>query len=201
MISGVILAAGSSTRMQHTKPLLPIGEKPMLQHVVDVAFQAALDEILVVVGHDADRVRDGVKLPPNARFVLNLDYKAGMSTSLIAGLEAADPTAEAVVVLMGDQPRLSPAVVRTLITKYGETRMPVVRAMFRDAPGPALLAVGIWEDLMSIKGDIGARAFIDENSDLVEEVGFDREAPTDVDTEEDYRRVLEESAHPREDEA
>ena len=201
MISGVVLAAGSSSRMQQTKPLMPVGEKPMLQHVVDVAFQAALDEILVIVGHDADRVRDGVKLPSNARFVLNLDYEAGMSTSLIAGLEAADPTAEAVVVLMGDQPLLSPAVVRTLITTYEETRMPVVCAMFRDAPGPTLLAVGIWEDLMSVEGDTGARAFIDENPDLVEEVAFDRNAPTDVDTEEDCRRVLEESARPREDEA
>ncbi len=118
MISGVILAAGSSSRMSGTKQLLPLNGKPVLQHVIDAAFQAALDEILVVIGYEEDSLRSAIRLPPSARFVLNLDHEAGLSTSLVAALQAADPLSEGAVILMGDQPTLSPSVIRTLLANF-----------------------------------------------------------------------------------
>jgi len=191
VISGVILAAGSSARMSGARQLLPFQGKPILQHVIDAAFQAALDEILVVIGHEEDRLRAAIELPPKARFVLNLDHESGLSTSLVTSLQAADPTCEAAVVLMGDQPTLSPAVIRALVEAFLETMMPIVRAEFRDGPGPALLSEGIWDNLMTLKGDTGARGFIEANPDLVETVRFDEEAPIDVDSDEAYGLLVE----------
>jgi molybdenum cofactor cytidylyltransferase len=191
LISGIILAAGSSTRTSGTKQLLPFHGKPILQHVIDAAFQAALDEILVVIGHEHDSLRAAIELPPKARFVLNLDHESGLSTSLVTSLQAADPTCEAAVILMGDQPTLSPAVIRALVATFQETMMPVVRAEFRDGPGPALLSAGIWEDLMTLEGDTGARGFIEANPDLVETVRLDEDAPIDVDSDETYRLLVE----------
>lgn len=192
MISGVVLAAGSSSRMSGSKQLLPFRGKPILQHVIDAASEAALDEILVVIGHEEDDLRSAIRLPPDGRFILNLDHEAGLSTSLVAALQASDPLSEAAVVLMGDQPTISPAVIRTLVWNFQETMMPVVRAEFRDRPGPALLSAGIWPDLMTLEGDVGAREFIESNPDLVETVRFDEDAPIDVDSDEAYSRLVEE---------
>ena len=190
MISGVILAAGSSSRMSSTKQLLPFHGKPILQHVIDAAFQSALDEILVVIGHEEDSLRSAIELPSKARFILNMDHEAGLSTSLVAALQVADPLSEAAVILMGDQPTLSPAVIRTLMANFQETMMPVVRAEFLDGPGPALLSAGIWPDLMGLEGDTGARGFIESNPDLVEIVRFDENAPIDVDSDDAYHRLV-----------
>jgi len=190
MISGVILAAGSSSRMSGTKQLLPFHGKPILQHVIDAAFQSALGEILVVIGHEEDSLRSAIELPSKARFIINLDHDAGLSTSLVAALQAADPLSQAAVILMGDQPTLSPTVIRALAANFQETMMPVVRAAFRDGPGPALLSAGIWPDLMTLEGDAGARDFIESNPELVETVSFDEDAPIDVDTDDAYHRLV-----------
>ena len=79
MISGVILAAGMGSRFGGTKQLLHLGGKPLVQHVVDASVAAGLDEIVVVLGHDAERVREGIRLPRIARTVDNRDYDDGLS--------------------------------------------------------------------------------------------------------------------------
>ncbi len=112
MISGIVLAAGSSSRLGRPKQLLELAGKLVLQHVVDAAAAAPLDEILVVLGHSAGEVADRLALPAHGRVVLNPDHALGQSTSLQAGLRAAAPGADAAVVLLGDQPGIRPEAIR-----------------------------------------------------------------------------------------
>jgi molybdenum cofactor cytidylyltransferase len=180
VISGIVLAAGKATRFGSTKQLFEIDGKPLVQHAIDCATEAGLDEIVLVIGHDAARVAGAVVLPENARAIVNERYAEGQSTSLAEGLRALDPSSEAAVVLLGDQPGILPGEVRELVAHFAETRSPVVRLRYRDGPGPALLSREIWPEALSLSGDTGARELFDRH--MVEEIDVERDAPVDVDT-------------------
>ncbi|HEY2803031.1 MAG TPA: nucleotidyltransferase family protein [Actinomycetota bacterium] len=185
MISAVVLAAGTASRFGSTKQLVLVDGKPLVQHAIDAAAAAELDEIVVVLGHDADQVREALELPSNARAVVNDRYAQGQSTSLAAGLFALDPSSEAAVVLLGDQPEVRPEEIRALIERFAETRASTVRLRYRNAPGPALLGREIWPDALKLRGDTGARALFDSHE--VDEVEIDRDVPRDIDRPADMR--------------
>ncbi|MEW6058924.1 MAG: nucleotidyltransferase family protein [Actinomycetota bacterium] len=185
MITGVVLAAGTSSRFGHTKQLLELDGKPLVQHAVDAAVGAGLDEVLVVLGHKAERVEAALRLPSNARTVLNPNFERGQSTSLAAGLEAADAGSDAAVVLLADQPRITSEHVLTLVRGFESRRPRIVRLRFRDGPGPALLSREIWPEAIRLQGDTGARGLIAEHPQWVDDVAVDEDSPIDLDTPED----------------
>jgi molybdenum cofactor cytidylyltransferase len=189
VISAIVLAAGEGKRFGGTKQVELVSGKPLVQYAVDAAAGAGVGEIVVVLGHDADRVRDALALPETARIVVNERYAQGQSTSLAAGLDALNDASDAAVVLQADQPGITAEDVRALARMYALRRTPVVRLMFRDGPGPALLAREIWHEVLAIQGDTGARALIDAHPELVEEIHTDEDAPVDVDVREDLERA------------
>lgn len=189
MISAVVLAAGAGSRFGGTKQLAPVRGKPLVQHPVDAAA-GEVDEVVVVLGHDADRVEAALELPPNARTVRNRRYAEGQASSLAAGLAACSPDSAAAVVLLADQPGIRPEHVRALARAYREDPGAVaVRLRFRDGPGPALLARAIWPELAELRGDVGARAWLEAHRQVVRWVELDEPAPADVDRPEDLDRA------------
>jgi molybdenum cofactor cytidylyltransferase len=182
VIAAIILAAGTSSRFGATKQLLRYRGKPLVQHAVDAAREAGLDRIVVVLGHDADRIEGALSLPENAGVVFNPRYELGLSTSLAAGLDAADPASEAAVVLLADQPGITAAHLRALADTFLAGRARIVRLRFRSGIGPSLLSREIWDEARRTAGDIGARALASAHPDWVEEVAVDEDAPPDVDT-------------------
>jgi molybdenum cofactor cytidylyltransferase len=185
VISAVVLAAGTSSRFGRTKQLVEIGGKALAQHAVDAAAGAGLDEIVVVLGHDADAVRAALELPANGQTALNPRYLEGQSTSLAVGLEVCDPSSEAAIVLLADQPGIRADHVRALVAAYGETRAEILRLRFRDGPGPALLARAVWPEVMVLAGDTGARALFQAQPERVRWFAIDEDAPPDIDTPDD----------------
>jgi len=185
VISAVVLAAGASTRFGRTKQLKPLDGEPLVQHVVDAAAGGGVDEIVVVLGHDAEAVRDALQLPLIGRAVVNPRFTQGQSTSVAAGLAACDPASEAAVVLMADQPGISPRHVRGLIEAFTDTGAEIVRLGFRDGPGPALLARSVWPEVAALTGDIGARALFEAQPERIRWFRVDEDAPPDVDRPED----------------
>ena len=146
MISALVLAAGEGTRFGGTKQLEILRDKPLVQHAVDAASGGGVDDIVVVLGHDALRVRDGLDLPEGARFVVNERYADGQSTSLAAGLRALDPRTKGAVVLLADQPGIRARHVRSLVTAFETDPAEILRIRFRDGPGPAILARSVWDE-------------------------------------------------------
>ena len=189
MLSSVVLAAGEATRFGGTKQVHELAGKPLVQHAVDAAAGAGLDEVVVVVGHDADRVRAALRLPPSGRVVENPRYAEGLSTSLAAGLGACDPASEGAVVLLADQPGIEARHVRLLADAFRRTGAWVVRLRFRDGPGPALLSRAAWGEARGLSGDVGARALVARHPDRVVEVAVDEPAPPDFDRPEDLARA------------
>jgi molybdenum cofactor cytidylyltransferase len=189
VIGAVVLAAGAGTRFGGTKQVVEIRGKPLAQHAVDAAVAAGVDEIVVVVGHDAELVRSRIRLPSIGRFVENPAFASGMATSLAAGLHALDEAREAAIVLAADQPGITPQHVRSLVEAFAARRSPIVRLRFRSGPGPALLAREVWDEASALQGDTGARELMELRPDLVEEVDVSGDAPRDVDVPEDLRHA------------
>jgi molybdenum cofactor cytidylyltransferase len=188
-VAGVILAAGMGSRLGRTKQLLMVGNRPMLQHVVDTAT-AELDRVVVVLGHDAECVARRLRLGGSARAVVNSQYGKGQATSLALGL-ASVSGAEAALVLLGDEPEVQPTAVRAVMKVYRTTGGPVVRARYQGQSGhPVLLARGVWASLVGIRGDVGARALLRKHPGWVISIDLPGPAPVDVDTWDDYRRVI-----------
>ena len=185
MISGVVLAAGTGSRFGGTKQLVVLDGKPLAQHAVDALAAAGIDEILVVTGHDAEAVEAALALPAQGRFVRNPGFRDGQATSLAAAFHEVDDGSEATVVLMADQPGVTAAVVDALIAGFRRTRKQIVRAAFRDGPGPALLSREIYAEAGHLHGDVGARVLMASHPEWVEDVVIDDDVPRDIDTPSD----------------
>ena len=189
MITGVVLAAGTSSRLGRPKQLLPVEGRPLLQHVLDAVVAAELDEVVVVLGHEADRIRRSLKLAPGARTVVNPGYRSGQASSLATGLEAADPRSQGAVIVLGDQPGITREHVGTAVRVWRNGDAPVVRAYFGNVPGhPVVAARSAWPALRAASGDEGARGVLTSEKVRVQRLDLGAEPLTDVDTWEDYEK-------------
>jgi len=185
VISGIVLAAGTGSRFGGTKQLALLDGKPLVQHAGDALVDAAVDEIVLVMGHDAVKVAAAVTLPDTGRIVYNAGFADGQATSLAAAIHTLDDESEGAVVLMADQPGVTGEVVAALIGRFRATRMQIVRAAFRDGPGPSLLSREIYGEAGHLHGDVGARVLAASHPEWVDEVPIDADVPQDVDIPED----------------
>jgi xanthine dehydrogenase accessory factor len=195
--TGVILAAGASTRMGRPKQILTLEGKPLLQHVIDAASSSKLDEVIVVLGANADAIRADIVLPSDGkvRVVINDSHAKGLSESIRAGLAAAASRSTAVAILLGDQPRVSTDLIDRMLAAHAVAGKPATRPIFGGAgdartPGhPVVLARSLWTALRELEGDDGARAVLAKSPELVSEVRILAAAPADIDTPYDYRHA------------
>ena len=155
MIGGMVLAAGAATRFGGAKQLAMLDGRPLLEHAVRAMMAAPLGRVLVVLGSAAEDVIVAVDLH-GAEPLVCARWDEGQSASLACGLaELAD--CEAVVVTLGDQPRMSPDAIRRVIAARGN-RAAAVRATYGGEPGhPVLLEQQLFERLRNVSGDHGAR--------------------------------------------
>ena len=119
------------------------------------------------------------------RFVHNPDYAAGLSTSLKAGLAALPPSADGVIVCLGDMPQVTAALTDRLVDAFDPERgaLVVVPTIEGKRGNPVVWSRRFFSDLMALEGDVGARHLIVTYADVVAEVPVeDAAALTDVDT-------------------
>lgn len=190
-VAGVVLAAGESRRLGRPKQLLPLGEKTMLEHMVDVALSSPLQEVVVVLGHRAEKIRPLLR---GVKVVINKEWPQGMSGSLRAGLRALSPQFEACLFLLADQPKVTPQLIDSLITRHRRTLAPIVAPRFRGQRGnPVLFARPLFPELLDLRGEEGGRGLIEKHRHLVEWVEVDSEEYfLDIDTPEDLKRLRSE---------
>lgn len=193
MIPAIVLAAGRSSRMGRTKATLPLGDTDtFLTRIVRTFREAGVDDVIVVVGHDADAVASSFAasgLP--ARFVLNPEYDRGQLSSLLAGLAVVDrPGVAAVLVTLVDVPLISVPTVRTVIDRYRMSNAKVVRPTSGDRHGhPLLIDRTLFDSLRAADPHEGAKSVVRANATPAGDIEVpDEGAFVDIDTVEDYRR-------------
>ena len=189
-MSAIVLAAGLSSRMGTPKPLLPLRGKPLLAHGLDALRGGGLREIVVVLGAGADRIRRGVSLA-GTKGVVNPEYEEGMSSSIRAGLRAASPDAGAYLIVLGDQPLVTPATIRAIVARWEETGSRIAVPTYEGVRGnPVLLDRSLSAQMESLRGDVGCRGLVAAHAAEVVEVPVDDPGILiDVDTADDLRRV------------
>lgn len=185
----MVLAAGLATRMGEPKQLMQWRGKPILQHVIDAAEASCVDDVFVVLGHEAARVAAALRLQRGSRIVMNTAFVDGQASSLRAGLRAAGRAAAAVV-LLGDQPGIRPHTIDSVVARWRHGGGPIVRCVRNGLPShPVLLAKEIWSRLPA-SGDEGARHLIFGSPDLVDDLPVAEDVP-DIDDIHDYRLMVE----------
>jgi molybdenum cofactor cytidylyltransferase len=189
MISAIVLAAGESRRMGQIKQLLDWGGKPLLGHVLDSLRSSPVDEIILVLGYEAERILERVATP-QVRVVLNPHYQSGMLSSLKQGLKEIHPHAEGFLIVLADQPEIPPGMIRRLIDEFRSFRpaKSIVVPAYRGRRGhPALFGVKYRAEILQMSGETGAREILARHPDEVLTVEMGQESVIiDVDTEEDY---------------
>ena len=184
MISAIVLAAGESTRFGRCKQLVPLGDKTMLERVIDNVLQSDARDLVVILGAHAEEIRRRIDLS-GKRVVVNPEYARGMSTSIQAGLRALPEAAEAAMIVLGDQPYVAPATMNLLIDEYRRTRAPAVVPTFNGRRGnPVVIDRALFGEMMEIRGDVGFRAILGRHP-LTTVAVEDRGVIRDIDTTED----------------
>ncbi len=187
-VTGLILGAGGSARLGRPKQLLPYGDDTLLGHAVGVARACPFDQIVVALGGAADEVRAQVDLA-GAEVVVNHAHGQGCSSSIAAALGLVDPRCEVIVLMLGDQPGVTPATVAALLAARDDAPLAICR--YEDARGhPIAFARDMFAELTQLHGDKGVWKLLDRRAADVVEASVAGRVPLDVDTPRDYRLVL-----------
>lgn len=189
-ITGVVLAAGRSARLGTPKQLLPYRDTTVLGATVDIARSIGFDQLIVTLGHDADAVRATVSLD-DVDVVIAEDSATGCSASLRSALRRVDARADGIALMLGDQPDLAAATVTRLVIEAGGAPIAVCR--YRDGIGhPFWLGRSVFSELEQLHGDKGVWQLVESGRCSVTQVDVDGAVPLDVDTWDDYERLLAE---------
>jgi len=188
-VAGVVLAAGRSSRMGENKLLLPVGGESLVRRAVRAAIEAGLDPVLAVLGHDAGHVRAELAglacvAVPSPRYAL------GMNASLDAGIAAVPADASAAVVLLGDMPLVTPAMIGALLERHRASPGAPVSSRYGAVPAPpALYPRALFPELRGGEGDGRGREVLRAHASEVVWVDWPGSALEDVDEPADLERA------------
>lgn len=188
MIAGIILAAGSSSRMKQAKLLLPWKGEPLIRHTAITALEC-LDPVIVVTGAWEKEVTGALGDLP-VKIVHNQDWTGGQSTSIRTGIYALPQKTEAAFFLLGDQPYISTNLLKGMSEIYTQSR-PEILAPYvgENRSNPVLFDHSIFYELCQIEGDVGARAIFKRHQ-ITSFAWFDEKLLLDIDTPEDYQKMV-----------
>lgn len=187
-LAAVILAAGTGSRMLgQTKQLLPVSGKPLLQHVIDTVKDSTVDEIVVVIGHDAENVLETVDFA-SVQVVVNERFSEGQSTSLQRGVGQISADCSGAMIVLGDQPGVTTAVVDQIADAFRKTTPLLLVPLYREQRGnPVVIHRRLFPEVQELIGDTGARSLFSRHLAEIQYVALDIELPPDIDTMEEYR--------------
>jgi molybdenum cofactor cytidylyltransferase len=165
-VAAIVLAAGRSRRMGKFKPLLPFGDKTVIETVIDNLQDAGVDEIIVVVGHESDAVRKRLQ-GSNVSFVQNPNPDTAMSASIALGIGAISPDGKAALITPVDCPAVPPEVMRQVVANW-RTGAELIQPEHLGKGGhPVLIDLKYRDELLDRDSATSLRAFFDKHREEV----------------------------------
>jgi molybdenum cofactor cytidylyltransferase len=169
--AGIILAAGASVRFGQLKQLIRLRGKYLVEWVLDAALKSRLDTVVLILGHEYQSILKalGAKARhPNLELVINHRYREGQSSSLKAGLKSVRKAFSSVMYLLADQPMINSNTIELLLDQFHGSDKDICVPVFEGKRGnPTIFKRPIYEEIMMIDGDIGARNIICKNPERV----------------------------------
>jgi len=190
LIWALVLAAGESRRMGRSKQLLPFENQTILETVIDHIVQSTVDETLVVLGSNREKIEEVIKDLP-VKSVYNPSYKEGMLSSAQKGFGLLPEEAEAALIFLGDQPKIPTSVIDQVIRAYHSSEKGIVLPVYDQKRGhPVLISTKYREEVAHLNHQIGLRELIHNHPEDILEVDLDSSSILeDIDTPEDYKNL------------
>ena len=188
-VAAVVLAAGAASRFGGGKTLARLDGRPLLQHVLDAVAMAPIRDVVVVTPPQAAALGEAIEWRAERR-VENPHPEAGLASSLQVGLAALDAEVGAAIVLLADQPRVRPIVIRRIADAWRGGAGPIVAPRYSQdaAPNPVLIDRTAWPLAFALQGDRGLGPILREQQILVHWLPVAGDNP-DVDTPADLERL------------
>jgi len=184
----VMLAAGRSERFGPAKLLAEYRGKPLLQHALSAAQDACPGDVCLVVGHNAHEVADSA-VGLADQVITNEDYATGIGSSIACGVRACREHADAILIMLADQPLVSSTHLAELVKRWTGKPNEIIASRFSGVSGPPVLfASALFDQLEDLHGDIGAREILRRSSSMLRTVEF-AAAAIDIDTPEDLEAL------------
>ncbi len=192
-VAGVILAAGASRRMGRNKMLLELDGESLIRRAVRHALAAGLSPVVVVIGHEPDRIRAALRDLP-VEFAVNPDYTGPTSGSLHQGLNALGAEVGAAIVMLGDMVRVTPETLAMLVAAARGTDAPLVVSRYGDVTAPPLLfRRALFPELLAWTGEGCGKTVVKAHSHEAMYVDRPVALLADVDTPEDFEALRQSS--------
>jgi molybdenum cofactor cytidylyltransferase len=176
------------------KLLLPYKGRPIVNWALAAACASQADPVIVVLGHEAERVEAALSAERRHLAIPNPNYAEGMSTSLRMGLAAAPKEVDGAIILLGDQPLITTEIVNTMIAESAREPHAIIAASYQGRRGnPVIFPRAYFAELETITGDEGGRSVLARHPGQVRLVAIDDAlAGFDVDTPEEYQTLVAE---------
>lgn len=192
-VAGIVLAAGSSTRMGRNKLLLDVGGETLIRRAVRLAVEAGLDPVILVTGRfreAAEREVEDLRCTP----VFNPDHEAGIQTSVARGVAATPEACRAAVVMLPDMPFVTAHMVRTLVERHAETGAPLVASRYGDVNAPPILyGHGLFGEVSRMRAGCG-REVVRRHHERAVHMDWPAERLRDLDRPDEYESARRELA-------
>ena len=192
--AGIILASGSSTRFGRPKQLLKLKGRYLLEYVLNAALESQLNHVVLVLGHEYQRILHtlGTRTThERLQVVINHRYLEGQSRSLQAGLLKIRQTFPAAMFLLGDQPLLNSNTIDHMLDRFRYSGKDICVPVYKGKRGnPTIFNRVLYDQLMAIEGDIGARDLIRANPERVLDIEMDDPLCFfDIDSPKDLKKL------------
>ncbi len=188
LISGIVLAAGLSRRMgEENKLLMPYKGKPLFLHALEAVLSAGFEEVILVLGHEAEEVESQV-LNLDVKTIFNPDYSSGMTSSIQVGVKCLSEETEGFFICLSDMPFITSWHIRKLMSRIEMGRKEILVPYFnKKRSHPVFFSKHFKEEILHCEHPDGCREVIKNNLSFVKEIHFKEDVSFDVDTQEDYR--------------
>jgi len=191
-IAILVLAAGKSSRMKAIKQLLKIKNKTLLELTLEKAVQLEKTTIFCVLGAHSKKIKSETRTE-NITFIQNKNYEKGLSSSIVTGLKYFEKKQlffDAILILLADQPQITISFLETLVKNHKENPNKIIVTSYGNKVGvPSIFPKKYFDKLFNLKGDKGAKEFIQKN--ILETIIVKTKKPLiDLDTQEDYELYL-----------
>jgi molybdenum cofactor cytidylyltransferase len=193
-ITGIILAAGTSSRMGSTnKLLLKYRDHTIIQEVLDQLSNSNVDDILIVTGFESSCIKELLadRITDRVRLIHNENYHLGRAESIKCAIRMIRGKADAALFMVADKPQVTSELINTVIDRFREDRPPMLYVEAPQGRGhPVIFSETVFDDLLMLEGDcVGNELVAKYRDDLI--TVKDETPQIDIDTDADYHELLE----------
>lgn len=182
----LIMAAGSSSRLGQAKQLIPYKEGTLLSYTIDECLASGLGDVSVILGANEEIIRPSIQ--GRCAYFYNPNWKNGLGNSIAFGVkQIQNENLNGVIIVLGDQPFFTKEILHQLILKKIETNASLVLSKYENDQGPpTYFSNNLFQELMVLEGDDGAKAVVQKHKDKVQKIAFEK-GYIDIDKPEDLK--------------